>query len=93
MAVWYREDLIRNFSSKKTFLQRQCKNRCDKNDISCVISYLGTSERRKLNKVPALSMNSFSLEVWCGLLVIEDQRAAIYGFSLQKTFVISTVQK
>ena len=28
---------------------------------------LETSKRRKLNKVPALSMNSFTLEVWCGV--------------------------
>ena len=55
--------------------------------------HLETGKRRKLNKVPALSINSFSLEVWCGFLVMEDQGAAIYGFSLKKTFVISTVQK
>ena len=38
MAVWYREDQIRNFSLKRPFLFRQCKNRGGKNDISCVIS-------------------------------------------------------
>ena len=37
MAVRYREDLIANFSLKKTFLSRQCKIRCGKNDISSAI--------------------------------------------------------
>ena len=40
MAVLYREVPIRNFSLKKTFLSRQYKNRCGKNDISCVSSCL-----------------------------------------------------
>ena len=41
MAVWYRDDPIRNISLERPFLSRQCKNRCGKNDISCVISGFG----------------------------------------------------
>ena len=45
---------------------------------------LETIERRKYNKLPTLSFNSFPLEVWWGFLMIECQGAVIFGCLVQR---------
>ena len=79
MAVWYREDRIRNFFLNDCFYLNSSKTDMVKMIFHVLFLVLETIQRRRWNKLPALSLNSYILEIWWGVLVREEQGTAIYG--------------